>query len=315
MTPQLRPLGSADFRIAPLVLGTNVFGWTADEPTSFSILDAFVDAGFNAIDTADSYSRWVPGHAGGESEAIIGNWLQRNPAKRDKVLVFTKVGSDMGQGKTLSAKWVRDEAEASLRRLKVERIDLYQSHWPDPSTPVEETLRAYEELIRAGKVRAIGVSNVDATQLAESLRVADEQKLPRYVALQPLYNLYDRDQFEGPLRNLAMREGLGVITYFSLASGFLTGKYRSKADLGKSQRGGGVSKYLDDRGMRILAALDEVAKRHSAQPAEIALAWLMQAEGVTAPIASATSREQLASLLHAANITLSSADQELLNSV
>jgi aryl-alcohol dehydrogenase-like predicted oxidoreductase len=313
MTPQLRPLGNAGFSIAPLVLGTNVFGWTADEPTSFSILDAFVDAGFNAIDTADSYSRFVPGHEGGESETIIGNWLKRNPSKRDKVLILTKVGSDMGRGKTLAASWIREAAEASLRRLNVERIDLYQSHWPDPSTPTEETLRAYEELIRSGKVRAIGTSNVDATQLAESLRVADEQGLPRYTSLQPLYNLYDRDQFEGPLRDLAVREGLGVITYFSLASGFLTGKYRSQADLGKSQRGANVAKYLGDRGMRMLAALDEVSKRQSAQPAEIALAWLMQAEGVTAPIASATSREQLASLLHAANVSLASEDLQLLN--
>lgn len=313
MTPQHRPLGNAGFSIAPLVLGTNVFGWTADEPTSFSILDAFVDAGFNAIDTADSYSRFVPGHQGGESETIIGNWLKRNPAKRDKVLVFTKVGSDVGKGKTLAPAWIREEVEASLRRLKIEQIDLYQSHWPDPNTPIEETLRVYDDLMSAGKVRAIGVSNVDANQLSDELRVAAEQGLPRYSSLQPLYNLYDRDQFEGPLRDVATREGLGVITYFSLASGFLTGKYRSNADLGKSQRGGGVGKYMNDRGMRILAALDEVGKRQSAQPAEIALAWLMQADGVTAPIASATSREQLASLVHAAQISLSTDDVALLN--
>jgi aryl-alcohol dehydrogenase-like predicted oxidoreductase len=312
MRPSLRPLGTSGLSIAPLVLGTNVFGWTADEPTSFSILDAFVDAGFNALDTADSYSRFVPGHVGGESETIIGNWLKRDPSKRDRVLVFTKVGSDMGNGKTLAGRWIREEVEASLRRLNVERIDLYQSHWPDPSTPTEETLRAYDDLMKAGKVRAIGVSNVDATQLTDALRVADENGLPRYSTLQPLYNLYDRDQFEGSLRDVVVREGLGVITYFSLASGFLTGKYRSKADLGKSPRGRNVEKYLDERGMRIIAALDEVGKRHSAQPAEVALAWLMQAKGVTAPIASATSREQLASLVHAANITLTADDVERL---
>jgi aryl-alcohol dehydrogenase-like predicted oxidoreductase len=305
-----RPLGRTGLSIAPLVLGSNVFGWTVDEPTSFSVLDAFVDAGFDAIDTADSYSTWVPGNQGGESETIIGRWLRRDPSKRNRVHIFTKVGSEMGgaERKGLSRRWIRQAVEDSLRRLQVDTIDLYQSHWPDPDTPYEETLSAYAELMRAGKVRAIGASNLDATQLADALRAADEHRLPRYATLQPEYNLYDREGYDGALRDLAIREGLGVITYFSLASGFLTGKYRSEADLSKSARGGGVGKYLDERGMRILAALDEVGGRRSAQPATVALAWLMQREGVTAPIASATSREQLATLVHAAELHLSADD-------
>lgn len=310
MPVQKRPLGTTGIQIAPLVLGANVFGWTIDEPTSFSILDAFVDAGFDAIDTADVYSTWKPGNTGGESETIIGRWLKRDPSRRQRVHLMTKVGSDMGgpDRKGLSRRWIRQAVEDSLRRLQVEVIDLYQSHRPDPRTPDEETLSAYAELIAAGKVRAIGASNYDAAQLAESLRVADALHLPRYATLQPQYNLYDRDSYEGPLRDLAIGEGLGVIPYYGLASGFLTGKYRSRADLGRSPRGAGVARYLDARGMRILAALDAVAARQSAQPAEVALAWLMQRPGVTAPIASATSREQLASLLHAAELRLSAED-------
>jgi aryl-alcohol dehydrogenase-like predicted oxidoreductase len=314
---QRRALGRAGFSISPLVLGTNVFGWTVDEPTSFSILDAFVDHGFDAIDTADSFSRWAPGNHGGESETIIGNWLARNRSRRDQVHILTKVGSGMpgtDGKKTLAGKWIRRAVEDSLRRLRVERIDLYQSHWPDPDTPHEETLSAYDELLRAGKVRAIGASNFSAEQLANALRIADESGLPRYATLQPAYNLYDRASYEGPLRDLAIRAGLGVITYYGLASGFLTGKYRSRDDLGRSARGKSVEKYLDARGMRILAALDEVARRQSAQPAEIALAWLMQREGVTAPIASATSREQLASLVHAAELGLTAEDVATLES-
>ena len=309
MTLSKRPLGRTGISIAPLVLGTNVFGWTIDEPTSFSVLDAFVDAGFDAIDTADVYSRWAPGHHGGESESIIGRWLKRDPSKRERVHIFTKVGDDMGSGrKDLSKRWIQQEVEDSLRRLQTDTIDLYQSHWPDPATPYEETLSAYAELISAGKVRAIGASNHSAEQLAESQRVAEANRLPRYETLQPQYNLYDRSAYEGELRDLAIREGLGVITYYGLASGFLTGKYRSRADLGKSPRGGGVARYFDDRGFRILAALDDVGAVHAAQPAEVALAWLMQREGVTAPIASATSREQLASLVHAAELHLSPDD-------
>jgi aryl-alcohol dehydrogenase-like predicted oxidoreductase len=309
---QQRPLGSTGFSIAPLVLGTNVFGWNVDEPTSFSILDAFVDHGFDAIDTADSYSTWAPGNTGGESETIIGRWLKKNPSKRDRVHILTKVGSGMpgspGGKKSLAPAWIAKAVENSLRRLQVDTIDLYQSHWPDPNTPIEQTLAAYAPLLESGKVRAIGTSNVDAEGLGRALDVADAQTLPRYATLQPQYNLYDRATYEGPLRELAIREKLGVIPYYGLASGFLTGKYRSKDDLGKSPRGGGVARYLDPRGMRILAALDAVGARHSAQPAEIALAWLMQRPGVTAPIASATSREQLASLVHAAQVTLTGED-------
>ncbi|HEX7979206.1 MAG TPA: aldo/keto reductase [Gemmatimonadaceae bacterium] len=307
--PQHRPLGTTGFSIAPLVLGTNVFGWTVDQPSAFSILDAFVDHGFDAIDTADSYSHWAPGNSGGESETIIGNWLARSPSRRDQVHVMTKVGSGMpgtGGQKTLKKEWILREVDESLRRLRVERIDLYQAHWPDPDTPIEETLRAFDTLLRAGKVRAIGASNLDATQLAEALRVADERGLPRYATLQPEYNLYDRDKYDGPLRDLAMREGLGVITYYGLASGFLSGKYRTADDLKKSARGPGIGKkYMNPRGMRILAALDAVAARHAAHPAEVALAWLIQRPGVTAPISSATSLDQLASLIRATGLELS----------
>ncbi|ONG59167.1 alcohol dehydrogenase [Pseudoroseomonas deserti] len=306
---QKRPLGRTGLEIAPLVFGGNVFGWTVDEKTSFDLLDGFVDAGFDAIDTADVYSAWAPGNKGGESETIIGNWLKKNPGKRDKVLILTKVGSDMGQGhRDLSAGWITRAVEDSLRRLQIDVIDLYQSHWPDPRTGYEETLRAYEGLLKAGKVRAIGCSNLDATQLEEALKVASDKNLPRYETLQPHYNLYDRGGFDGPLRDLAIREGLGVITYYSLASGFLSGKYRSAADFSKSKRGGGMEKYMNPRGETILAALDAVAGRVSATPAEVALAWLIARDGVTAPIASATSLAQLDSLAKSARLSLSAAD-------
>lgn len=306
---QHRPLGRTGLSVAPLVFGGNVFGWTADEKTSFELLDAFVDAGFNAVDTADAYSRWAPGHQGGESETVIGKWLKANPAKRDKLLILTKVGSDMGQGRRdLSARWIAEAVEDSLRRLQVEAIDLYQSHWPDPETPYEETLGAYAKLLEQGKVRAIGCSNLDAAQLGEALEVARREGLPRYETLQPCYNLYDRAEFEGPLSELAQREGLGVITYFSLGAGFLTGKYRSKEDLAGRARSQRVEKYLDGRGFRILEALEAVAARHEARPAEVALAWLMARPGVTAPIASATSRSQLDSLVKSARLRLSDED-------
>ena len=310
----LRPLGRTGLSTAPLVFGGNVFGWTADEKTSFELLDGFVDAGFNAIDTADAYSRWVPGHVGGESETVIGRWLKANPGKRDKVLILTKVGSDMGSGRRdLSARWILQAVEDSLRRLQTDVIDLYQSHWPDPETPYDETLGAYAKLLEQGKVRAIGCSNLDAGQLADALETARRTGLPRYETLQPGYNLYDRGDYEGPLRNLALREGLGVITYFSLGAGFLSGKYRSQADLGQSPRGERVGRYLDERGFRILAALDEVSARHDAAPAEVALAWLIAQPGVTAPIASATSKSQLASLTRATRLTLSAEDLETLD--
>jgi len=311
---ELRPLGTTGLRIAPVVFGGNVFGWTADEKRSFELLDAFVDAGFNAIDTADVYSRWVPGHAGGESETIIGRWLKAQPSRRGRVLLFTKCGADMGAGKrSLSASWIEQAAEASLERLQVDTIDLYQSHWPDPSTPHEETLRAFERLMKAGKVRAIGCSNFDAAQLSAANDVARTHGLPTYQTLQPEYNLVERDKFEGPLRDAAIREGVGVITYYSLASGFLTGKYRSKEDLGRSPRGRGLAKYLDDRGLRTLAALDAVARRREAMPGEVALAWLMAQPAVTAPIASATSLEQLQGLVRAAALKLHREDLDALD--
>ena len=304
-----RPLGSTGFEIAPLVLGGNVFGWTADEPTSFALLDAFVDAGLNAIDTADAYSRWVPGHAGGESETIIGRWLKADPARRDRVLLVTKVGSEMGEGqKGLSPSWIAEAVEDSLRRLGVETIDVYLSHFPDPDTPIADTLGAYARLIETGKIRAIGASNLDASQLAEALRVADAEGLPRYGVLQPHYNLIERDRLEGPLLDLCRAKGLGVISYFGLAKGFLTGKYRSNADLGRSPRGPGLAEYLNPRGLSILGSLDLVARRLNAKPAEVALAWVMAQPGVTAPIASATSLEQMHSLVRATELVLSPED-------
>ncbi|MBS9719103.1 aldo/keto reductase [Tianweitania sp. BSSL-BM11] len=305
-----RALGKTGLEIAPLVFGGNVFGWTADEQTSFKVLDAFVDHGFNAIDTADVYSAWVDGNKGGESETILGKWLKANPAKRDKVAIFTKVGSDMGEPghKGLSSSWISQAADASLKRLQTDHIDLYFSHWPDADTPYEETLGAYQQLLDAGKIKSVGASNLDAAQLQEALSVAKTKNLPRYDVLQPEYNLYDRSAFDGPLRDLCMREGLGVVTYFSLASGFLSGKYRSKDDLKKSKRGNAVEKYLDDRGQAILRALDQVSETHGAQPAEVALAWIIARPGVTAPIASATSVEQVESFAKAASLKLSEDD-------
>lgn len=304
-----RPLGNTGLEIAPLVFGGNVFGWTIDEKTSFAVLDAFVDHGFNAIDTADSYSTWVPGNKGGESETIIGRWLKARPGMRDKVTIFTKVGSDMGGPgkKGLSEKWITQAVEDSLGRLASDHIDLYFSHWPDPETPYETTLAAYDTLLKAGKIRSIGASNLDAAQLAESLKTAKEHKLPAYQVLQPEYNLYDRASFDGALRDLCLRENIGVVTYYSLASGFLSGKYRTQDDLSKSKRGQGVGKYLNERGLKILDALDAVAGEHNAKPAEVALAWLIHREGVTAPIASATSVDQVASFARAAALELSPA--------
>lgn len=302
-----RPLGKTGLEIAPLVFGGNVLGWTLNERESFRILDAFVDQGFNAIDTADSYSTWVPGNKGGESETIIGNWLKARPALRDRVVVFTKVGSEMPghtTARNLSAAWIAEEVERSLRRLGVERIDLYFSHWPDPATPYAETLGAYDRLIKAGKVKAIGCSNLDAGQLGEALAVARDTSLPAYQVLQPEYNLYARSSFEGPLADLCIREGLGVVSYYALASGFLSGKYRSARDFGRSPRGGGMGKFLNDRGMAILAALEHVAYRRDALLAEVALAWLMTRPGLTAPIASATTTEQVESFGRAARLTL-----------
>jgi len=308
----LRRLGRTDIEFAPLVLGTNVVGWTADEKTSFAIFDAFVAEGFSAIDTADSYSRWVPGNDS-ESEKIIGRWVKAR-GNRDKVHIFTKVGSDMGQGKKdLSAKWIEQEVEASLKRLQTDYIDLYQSHWPDPTVTHEETLSAYDRLIRAGKVRYIGASNYDAKLLSEALAVSREKGLPRYETLQNEYNLYTRDKFEGDVQQLVLREGLSLIPYYSLAAGFLTGKYRSEADFGQSPRGKGMAKYLDAKGKRLLEAMDKVAESTGAAHAEIALAWINAQPGVAAPIASATSVGQLESLIRGARLTLGKDDLKLLN--
>ena len=305
---QKRRLGRTGLQIAPLVFGGNVFGWTADAKRSFDLLDRFVGAGFNTIDTADVYAAWAPGNKGGESETIIGDWM-KSRGNREKVIVVTKVGSPMGDGKKgLSARYVAEAAEASLKRLQTDHIDLYLSHWPDAETPYAETLGAYRDLVQQGKVRFIGASNLDAGQLRASLDAAKAKSLPRYDVLQPEYNLYDRGSFDGALRDLCIAEEIGVITYYSLAKGFLSGKYRSEADLGQSPRGGGVKAYLNARGARILGAVDAVAEGLGAKPAEVALAWLIARPGVTAPIASATSLAQVDSLIKSAALNLSAAD-------
>jgi aryl-alcohol dehydrogenase-like predicted oxidoreductase len=310
---QRRKLGRTNLVIAPLVLGGNVFGWTADKQTSFALLDRFAEAGLNAVDTADAYSSWAPGNKGGESETIIGEWMKAR-GNRENVVVITKVGSPMGEGKKgLSARYIAQAAEASLKRLQSDHIDLYLSHWPDADMSYDETLGAYAALLKAGKVRAIGASNLDAAQLRGALDVAAKKLLPRYDVLQPEYNLYDRSSFDGALRDLCMKEEIGVITYFSLAKGFLSGKYRSEADLGKSVRGGGVKDYLNPRGMRILAALDAAAAKHKAKQAEVALAWIIARPGVAAPIASATTLAQMESLIRAASLDLDAADIAELN--
>ncbi len=308
----LRRLGKTDIEIEPLVFGTNVIGWTADEAMSFKLLDAFVDEGFTAIDTADAYSRWVPGNDS-ESERIIGRWVKAR-GNRDAVHIFTKVGSDMGQGKNdLSAKWIEEAVEASLTRLQTDYIDLYQSHWPDPTVTHAETLEAYDRLVKAGKVRYIGASNYDATLLADALAVSDDKALPRYQTLQNEYNLYTRDKFEGAVQDLVVREGISLIPYYALAAGFLTGKYRTKDDLKQGSRGRSVERFLNDKGLRVLAALDAVVESTGAAPSEIALAWLNAQPGVAGPIASATSLAQMQSLVRGARLTLSAADLKLLS--
>jgi aryl-alcohol dehydrogenase-like predicted oxidoreductase len=299
---QKRRLGSSAIEIAPLMLGGNVLGWTADQATSFSLLDRFVAADLNAIDTADTYSMWVPGHKGGESETIIGNWLKARGA-RDKVVIATKVGWDQKQG-GLARDRIMGKAEASLRRLQTDYIDLYQSHLDDTTTPLEETLAAHRRLIEQGKVRAIGCSNYTAPRLNQALKVSAAKGLPRYESLQPHYNLYDRADYERELEPLVLKEGLGVIPYYSLASGFLSGKYRTEADFGKSPRGGGARAMLNERGRRILGALDAVAARTKSAPASVALAWLMARPSITAPIASATSLNQLEELIAATRLKL-----------
>lgn len=307
-----RQLGNSGIEVAPLAFGGNVFGWTIDEPTSFKLLDAFVDAGFNLIDTADSYSRWKEGNHGGESETIIGNWMKQR-GNRDKVIIATKVGSDMGEGKSLKKNYIFKAVEDSLKRLQTDHIDLYQSHFDDLSTPVEETMDAYAELVKQGKVKAIGASNLSIERLKQSVEYSESKGLPRYETLQPLYNLYDREGFEKELQPFSLQNNIGVINYYSLASGFLTGKYRSENDLSKSARGGGVKKYLNDRGFKILQALDEVAKRYNTKPATISLAWLMAQPAIAAPIASATSINQLNNLIASANLKLDKEAIDVLN--
>jgi aryl-alcohol dehydrogenase-like predicted oxidoreductase len=302
---QYRTLGRSALKVSPLCLGGNVFGWTADEKTSFWLLDAWLDAGFNFIDTADVYSRWAPGHSGGESETVIGKWLKQG-GRRDKVVMATKVGLDMGNGKVgLKPAYIRQAAEDSLRRLQTDCIDLYQSHKDDEATPLGETLEAYAQLIKAGKVRVLGASNYSAPRLALALETSRKLGLPRYESLQPLYNLYDRAEFEQSLQKLCLDEELGVIGFSSLASGFLTGKYRSAADAAKSPRGKtAIAKYLNPRGLRILAALDEVATATGSTQGRVALAWLLARPGITSPIASATSIAQLGELTAAAELVL-----------
>ncbi|MCZ4222113.1 aldo/keto reductase [Pedobacter rhodius] len=307
-----RTLGKTDLNIAPIVFGGNVFGWTIDEQKSFEILDHFIESGFNFIDTADVYSRWVPGNKGGESETIIGNWLKKSN-KRQEVIIATKVGSDMGSGKSLKKDYIINEVEHSLSRLQTDYIDLYFSHFDDESTPVEETLSAYETLIKAGKVRWIGASNFSADRLKESLLFSASHNLPRYEVYQPGYNLYDREEFEWEHEKICLDHGLGVVTYYSLASGFLTGKYRSENDLSKSQRGGGVKKFMNDRGFKILEGLDKVAQTYGVEPASVALAWLIHHPSVTAPIASVTDLNQLKSFKEAADLKLNTEDISILD--
>ncbi|WP_017347052.1 aldo/keto reductase [Pantoea sp. A4] len=308
-----RQLGKTGITVPVLTFGGNVFGWTADEKTSFSLLDALVEKGLNFIDTADVYSRWVDGNEGGESETIIGNWLKKG-GKRDSIILATKVGMDLGNGKTgLSPKWIRQAIEDSLRRLQTDYVDLYQAHRDDADTPLAASLAEFDKLVKEGKVRAIGASNYSAERLSEALNVSKEQGLAEYQTLQPEYNLYDRKEYESSLEKVAQQHGLGVINYYSLASGFLSGKYRSKEDAHKSKRGQGVvDKYVNDRGLKILAALDQVSKAHNAALSEVALAWQIARPSITAPIVSATSIEQINSLVKATQLQLTSADIEAL---
>jgi len=311
---EARKIGGSELEVAPLAFGGNVFGWTVDEAMSFRLLDAFVAAGFNFIDTADVYSRWAPGNEGGESETIIGKWL-RQTGKRDKVVLATKVGMEMGPGKKgVSKPYILQAVEDSLKRLQTDHIDLYQTHKDeDPDTPLEETLEAYYALVKQGKVRVIGASNYTADRLTEALKISKEKGLPRYECLQPHYNLMERAGFEKELEPLCVKENIGVIPYYSLASGFLTGKYRSEADLSQSVRGQSVKKYLNERGQRVLKALDEVSARTSSTPARVAIAWLIARPSVTAPIASATNLDQLNDLIEATRLKLDDEAITLLN--
>ena len=308
-----RKLGNSDLFVTPITFGGNVFGWTIDEAKSFEILDGFLAAGFNFIDTADVYSRWKPGNNGGESEAIIGNWMASRK-NRQQVIIATKVGSDLGDGKKgLTKKYITQAVEDSLTRLKTDYIDLYFSHYEDPETPILETLEAYDSLIKAGKVRWIGASNYSAENLLEALETSKKHSLAKYQVFQPEYNLYNRSKFETEYEQICVEHQLGVTNYYALASGFLTGKYRSEADLNKSQRGGGMKSFLNDRGQQILTALDQVAEQYNATPASVALAWLIARPSITAPIASVTSLEQLKDFTKATSISLQTEDIALLD--
>lgn len=308
-----RKLGNTDLLVAPIAFGGNVFGWTLDEKKSFEILDGFIEAGFNFIDTADVYSKWAPGNAGGESEKIIGNWMKaRN--NRNKIILTTKVGSDMGDGKKgLSKKYILNAIDASLSRLQVDFVDLYQSHFDDADTPVEETLEAYDQLIKAGKIRWIGASNFSPARLKESLETSKRLSLPKYQTFQPEYNLYKREGFEKEIEQICTDHQLGVISYYALASGFLTGKYRTEADFGKSARGGGVKDFMNEKGFRILKALDNVSEQYNSTPASVALAWLIARPSITAPIASVTSLSQLEDLTKASSLRLDNEDISILD--
>ena len=308
-----RKLGNTDLEVYPIAFGGNVFGWTLDEKKSFEILNGFAEAGFNFIDTADVYSRWKPGNSGGESEKIIGNWLKEKKNRHD-IILTTKVGSDMGNGKKgLKKEYILKAVEDSLKRLKTDYLDLYQTHFDDESTPVLETLEAYDQLVKDGKIRWIGTSNMSPERIKESLETSAEKGLPSYETLQPHYNLYAREKYESQYEPLALGHGLGVFTYFSLESGFLTGKYKTKEDLKKSPRGGDMDKYFDARGLKILNALDEISKQNDTTPASVALAWLIQRPSVTAPIVSATSLNQLDAIIQAPDLNLNSDAIRFLN--
>lgn len=310
---QKRKLGRSELEVSPVCFGGNVFGWTIDEATSFEILDAFIASGCNFIDTADVYSRWVEGNQGGESETILGSWMKQR-RNREHVIIATKVGSDMGdRGKGLSRSHILQAVDDSLHRLQTDYIDLYQSHIDDESTPIQETLETYAQLIRQGKVRAIGASNYRADRLVKALQISEQHGYPRYESLQPLYNLYDRADYEKDLEPLCLEQEIGVISYFSLASGFLSGKYRSEKDLSNSSRTGYVKKYLNPRGFRILEAIDELVKTYHTTPTTISLAWLIQRQSITAPIVSATKLQQLEEILKAISLKLDSASIELLD--
>lgn len=310
-----RELGDSGLKVAPLTLGGNVFGWTIDKQQSFKILDAFVDAGFNFIDTADTYSWWVPGNKGVESETIIGEWFAHRK-NREHIILSTKTGSQNNEyPKDISKKHILESVEQSLIRLKTDYIDLYQTHFDDEKTPVEETLSAYQQLIKEGKVRIIGTSNMSPARICESLEASEKEGLPKYQTLQPLYNLMERTTYEKELRSIVAQNNMGVLSYYSLASGFLTGKYRNKEDLNKSQRGGGVEKYLNEKGFKILEALDNISAKHGTTQAAISLAWLMARPTITAPIVSATSLKQMESIIKAPQLILDKGDMELLNMV